>query len=549
MVQYQQNNRKTLNITKPFARAMLVIFLVGITTMIISVRYGKFFLNSRYNKNISTVYAKYTALKIGNHIGSLADPNHWELNIEKISRSMHDLTSQLGIASISIYDANMQLFTKGIDEVTCNEVLAAQEAIIYNNRTIGFVKICRYAPENNASAEISNFVSFGTDTNQFVADLANLVVSEFAREIGTLENLDLWEYDLDKLKAVSDRFLHLSNIIEIKIFNKTGELIISYKSSAPEIKIFDIAKEAIIYNGQLLGSVELNLDNTELHRLNLWFITGSIAIMILFAFALYFFSIYIVWNIESRIISANEEIANTQSKLMQSGKMASLGEMAGGIAHEINNPIGIIQGKSNLLLKHAKNGTYTHEMGVTELQKIISMTERITKIVSGLRSFSRNAEDDPFAQANLNSLITNVLNLCTEKFTQNQIKLELGSIPKLSIECRNVQIEQVLLNLLNNAYDAVAVLAEKWVRVDVKTLGEKVQISVTDSGCGIPPDIIEKLMQPFFTTKEVGKGTGLGLSISKGIIENHHGSLHYDASSSNTRFVIELPMRQNGLGT
>ncbi|MBK8204245.1 MAG: GHKL domain-containing protein [Bdellovibrionales bacterium] len=104
---------------------------------------------------------------------------------------------------------------------------------------------------------------------------------------------------------------------------------------------------------------------------------------------------------------------------------------------------------------------------------------------------------------------------------------------------------QVLLNLLNNSFDAVAALPETWVDLKVETIGDNLRMIVTDSGKGILPSIAEKIMDPFFTTKEVGKGTGLGLSISRGIVLSHGGSLIYDSTHPNTRFIIEIPLTQS----
>ncbi|MGZ3771600.1 MAG: PAS domain-containing protein [Bdellovibrio sp.] len=240
-------------------------------------------------------------------------------------------------------------------------------------------------------------------------------------------------------------------------------------------------------------------------------------------------------------ISARKE---SEAKLIHSSKLASLGEMAGGIAHEINNPLGIAQGKAKQLLRMIGKGKFTSEHAMEELGKIIETTERIAKIVKGLRSFSRNADKDPFVPIELNTLMNNVLGLCSERFKVHGVRLEIVPIAELILHCRSVQLEQVLVNLLNNAYDAVESLQEKWVHIDFRILEEKIQILVTDSGNGIPPHIVNKLMHPFFTTKDVGRGTGLGLSISKGIIEDHQGQLWYDPSCPHTRFVIELPMAQ-----
>jgi C4-dicarboxylate-specific signal transduction histidine kinase len=125
------------------------------------------------------------------------------------------------------------------------------------------------------------------------------------------------------------------------------------------------------------------------------------------------------------------------------------------------------------------------------------------------------------------------------------VVLEVGIISdSLEIECRDIEISQVLLNLLNNAYDAVTDKEDKWVRIDVKETESAAIITVTDSGPGIPENIRNKITQPFFTTKELGKGTGLGLSISLGIVGAHQGNLTLDTHSSHTCFVVTLPKRR-----
>ena len=233
-----------------------------------------------------------------------------------------------------------------------------------------------------------------------------------------------------------------------------------------------------------------------------------------------------------------------QAALMNSAKLTALGEMAGGIAHEINNPVGIIKAKSAFLMKLIQRGRFTPELGTEELTKILETSDRIGRTVRGLRSFSRDADKDPFVPVPLKAIIGDVLGLCSEKFRSREIKLEVSAIPELTLKCRAVQIEQVLLNLLNNAHDAVESLPEKWIRIDFKLSGEEIQISVTDSGNGIPSEIAEKIMHPFFTTKEPGKGTGLGLSISMNIAAAHQGELFYDPESANTCFVIKLLLVQ-----
>jgi PAS domain S-box-containing protein len=232
-----------------------------------------------------------------------------------------------------------------------------------------------------------------------------------------------------------------------------------------------------------------------------------------------------------------------ESSLVAAAKLATLGEMAGGIAHEINNPLTAVQLRASRMLNQLLVDKFTQEMGIEQLNKILETTERIAKIVRGLKSFTRNDSQDPVTKVQLTELFDSILGLCSEKFTGTGIKLEVHEIPNLSLDCRGVQIEQVIINLLNNSNDAIHELKDKWIEVSFKVFDKKLQIFIKDSGHGIPDEILKKIMQPFFTTKAAGKGTGLGLSISKKIMAAHGGRLFYDNSSKNTCFVIELPMQ------
>lgn len=249
----------------------------------------------------------------------------------------------------------------------------------------------------------------------------------------------------------------------------------------------------------------------------------------------------------SRQMHAEAAVAAQQAKLISSAKMSSLGEMAGEIAHEINNPLSVIVGRSEHLLrmlqKPAKDQIDLKPILNDGLNKIYETSIRIAKIINGLRTFSRNAENDPKERTSLRNIIQDTLDLCAERFKYHNVNInvDLGECESVEIVCRAVQISQVLLNLLNNSYDAIERLEDKWIEVKLRSTPTTVTLSVIDSGHGIPENIQDKIMQPFFTTKEVGKGTGLGLGISKAIVEDHDGTLYYDKKSPNTRFVIEIP--------
>lgn len=239
------------------------------------------------------------------------------------------------------------------------------------------------------------------------------------------------------------------------------------------------------------------------------------------------------------------QIREQQTQLLHASRMSTLGEMSGGVAHEINNPLTIIMGFTRKIDLALAAGRLDPEDLKRSTEKITNMTERIAKIVRGLKTFAREASHDPFQPSAIRQIVDDSLDLCKERLVNAGIELMVDEIPHdMVADCRSIQISQVLVNLLNNAHDAIQDKPLKWVRISTREYSDNVEIAVVDSGGGIPPDIAEKILQPFFTTKGVGVGTGLGLSISKGIMESHKGRLFYDPSSANTRFVVTFPKRQ-----
>jgi len=252
----------------------------------------------------------------------------------------------------------------------------------------------------------------------------------------------------------------------------------------------------------------------------------------------------IIEDITARV-QAEKLLAEQRAKMIESARLASLGIMAGGIAHEINNPLAVISGCAEQLEIGATTPQMNDAVANKLLRMIRSNTDRIQKTILGLRALSRDASGDPFVNSSLSILIENTVALCQERFRLSSIRLELDMPSQpLSFECRPSQVGQVLLNLLNNSFDAVKDLPEKWIKLSTALRGDWVEIAVEDSGSGIPKEIAGQLFVPFFTTKSERHGLGLGLSISHAIIEAHHGEIAVDASGSHTRFVVRLPIRQ-----
>lgn len=239
------------------------------------------------------------------------------------------------------------------------------------------------------------------------------------------------------------------------------------------------------------------------------------------------------------------EIEQMRYKQLLTSKMASLGEIAGGVAHEINNPLTIISGVAEQLIRYADSNRMTPELLKKSAERIHQTTDRIATIIKGLKAFARDGEQDPLTSYSVNQIIRDSLPYIEPKIKKGTIDLRWTTGPDFQIECRPVQISQVIVNLMANACDAIQSFEERWVSIDVIEETKGVSILVTDSGTGIPKVIAEKIMEPFFTTKDIGKGTGLGLSISKSIVEDHSGLFFLDENFPNTRFVIRLPFRQN----
>jgi two-component system NtrC family sensor kinase len=246
--------------------------------------------------------------------------------------------------------------------------------------------------------------------------------------------------------------------------------------------------------------------------------------------------------LESLVQERTQELDLQRAKAFQSAKMATLGEMSGGIAHEINNPLTIIGMSAESIKKHVNLPSVDKLKILTNVERIEKTVGRISKIVKGMRAFSRNAESDPQVLTSVNQIIENTLNLCEETLKMKNVTLRWSPNDDYSVYCREVEITQALLNLIQNAIDAVKDMEKREIHIYTEIKQGVVKIAVEDSGEGIPLDLQAKIMNPFFTTKEIGKGTGLGLFISLGLVESNGGKLYLDRESKQTKFVIELAL-------
>jgi len=240
----------------------------------------------------------------------------------------------------------------------------------------------------------------------------------------------------------------------------------------------------------------------------------------------------------------DQELAQAHSSLLEqtaimqhSSRLSSLGEMASGISHEINNPLTVMLGTVDLLL----NAEKPREEQVEKLTRIKAAGQRISRIVRALRTFSRQSDKDPMEWVTAEKIIDVTLDFCSQRFQAEKIELTVKVEPETKVYCREVHVSQILVNLLNNALDESLRHGGRTVALQVKKAGAHVIFAVTNSGA-ISDEARQRIFQPFSTTKDVGKGTGLGLSISRRIAREHGGDLHFDVEGTRVTFYLSLPV-------
>jgi two-component system, NtrC family, sensor kinase len=266
---------------------------------------------------------------------------------------------------------------------------------------------------------------------------------------------------------------------------------------------------------------------------------------------------------------SNHELNETQTRLVQSSKMSSLGQLVAGVAHELNNPISFIYSNMTHLRDYAEKlinladavetrpsdiaslkKEYDIDFIKKDLPKLISSCEegarRTRDIVLGLRNFSR-LEESQLREIDINTAIDDTLSLLAGEI-KNKIEIhkKYSELPKVS--CFATQVNQVFMNILSNAIQAIDGKGKIWIttkKIKLKNNRDAVSISIQDSGKGMKPEIQEKIFDPFFSTKSIGQGTGLGLSISYGIIQNHNGEILVKSQIDiGTEFIVQIPIRQ-----
>jgi PAS domain S-box-containing protein len=265
---------------------------------------------------------------------------------------------------------------------------------------------------------------------------------------------------------------------------------------------------------------------------------------------------------EQSLKKAYQELKHTQSQLIQSGKLASIGELAAGVAHELNQPLMVIRGNAQLVKRFISKGNYGIEDLLKQMEPIERNTKRMMNIINHLRTFSRQSKSEYFA-LNINQVIEESFLMVGEQLRLRNIEIKKTldpALPKIMGDMN--QLEQVFLNLITNARDAITEKEDgerqnngnaDSIEIITRTSEDNknlIEILFKDSGKGINDSVQSSIFDPFFTTKEVGKGTGLGLSISYGIIRDHNGQIEIaETGPQGTTFQVKLPIEGPNLNT
>lgn len=246
-------------------------------------------------------------------------------------------------------------------------------------------------------------------------------------------------------------------------------------------------------------------------------------------------------------VELTRQIEEERLRRIESVRLASLGQVAGGIAHEINTPLAVILANIQQLRRCIQRDSMDLARMEQHAERIELTTQRIAKIIAGMRTLARDGTNDQVEVCDVELLIQGVLDLCAERLAAKNVRVEFNGASGVRMMGRFVQLSQVILNLVNNAIDAMeeSVAAAKQIWIEVRANEQDVSISVVDSGPGVSVAIRDQIFKPFFTTKPVGKGSGLGLSMSANWIKDHGGNLELVDDPRGAHFRLRIPLNES----
>ena len=238
-----------------------------------------------------------------------------------------------------------------------------------------------------------------------------------------------------------------------------------------------------------------------------------------------------------------EKIYLEQHKTFQANKLSILGEMAAGVAHELNNPLAIIAGYLQIMDLESQSVDQPNEERLKMIQAMLKATDRATRIVENLKSLSRDASTDAMETTSFRDIIENPIELLSNRFERQNVKFTYKALEtNVYIDCRKTELSQLFFNLMLNAFEASQKDHHPWIKIETFLKKDELEVSISNSGPTIPIELRSKIFNPFYSTKASGFGVGMGLSIANTVIHQHKGSIILDPTTSFNNFIIKLPL-------
>lgn len=246
---------------------------------------------------------------------------------------------------------------------------------------------------------------------------------------------------------------------------------------------------------------------------------------------------------EKELERSNEEIRNSTEKLIQSSRFEALGDMAQGLAHEINNSTMVILGSAQQVERELRKESILSEKNEKRIKAVVDAVLRMKTIIDGLKSFSQQMDKEDKVPTPLTQIMERTLHYIQEMLRAHAVRFEITPYTEELIPCQPLQVTHILFNLIRNADDAIRELPveQRWIRLQIVNEPDHIDFRISNGGPVIPPELRRRLFQPFYSTKDINAGTGLSLSSARGLARDHGGEIYLDEKSTHTTFVLRLP--------
>lgn len=437
---------------------------------------------------------KYLSLTL-DHIGSSNTSSLarslWNLDDQQVQVQLDSILKLRDIVGVVIYDEDKQVYYQNTESN-------------FSNIEKFVVRFPLNLNEGNYSHKLGELAVWGTKLHineTLVSRLINFFFAQFVKTIVViLVMLYFFKVFVTRHLDYIVQFLRLSDLNSLRI-NR-----LSLKRRSENIDELDYVAESI---NEMLERVEkANFENNE------------------------------------KLQRQEREIQLQKAASINSARLASLGEMAANIAHEINNPLTVLSFSGKKLLHLLREDDLNRERLKHFASMVNRTVDRMTKTIVSLKRLSRDTSTEQFDDVVIYDMIEKVLDLCQMSLNEKGIEFStefIGLDFSTKVRCQEVKITQIIINLLNNSRDEIKNMNEPWIKLVVEKGDKLISFSVIDCGTGIPGEVQEKMFEPFYTTKDIGEGTGLGLSISSTTANEHNGRLFVDNSKENTTITLEFP--------